>query len=291
MDSNVIDIVINSEITYYIQFLSNIVRNYIIVLGKIKMNVLITNLDKDKSIHKIYKLISRYCGPDVYIDQIKDIITIESMQIFDYTKKEKNKIHIYDENEMNRQYILLLKKLGQDRIRLDKGHIIIPDKKQIDIYVDGLTYLPNAFNINEIAKAYDYVKFHIFISDKIDDKQKIIEKLQNPNIFVINEDIIEYYNKISKDSKLYMIETVNASPHTILGQDIKDNKIDNIALLFGSEKGGISQKMLGFVNDHENHQNLIIESKSPYIIYRKSKQTYSINLSACISIILSTLEN
>jgi hypothetical protein len=263
----------------------------------------------------------------------------KKIQAQNFINGQTNKLHIKTDSSEHQIFMDVIKLVAKKRIALDipptndeygKGETPISELNKIFVYIDKNQYYPNFVSFVKLAEQYPSITFVISLSDgdenpysndktakkefvpiRIQYEEKIEEATKkHSNLIVLKKDqtIIQHITRENID-KIYLIETVEAIPHTQLSNDIintsqKLGKKPSIALIFGSESEGTSIQIMDFLKEPANLpkvQNLIINSYSPYLrkygasdkrapkdCMKDAIQSYSLNLSSCVATILAT---
>lgn len=304
-DETTLNIIVDANHKYYLQFLAEIVRNVSILLGYMRMNCEIHNTLKE-SIGNI-KQITRYAGCNYTLPIIKQIVTITDKIQQTHTDElkyingdSKELTIIQPSNNMfvlNELLINLIGIISKRRMKIDAALCNQLNLDSITIYIDGLMYFPNATLLFSLSKKYPTIKFYVKLSH---DNDLIIELFAQTQNITIVDNMLYCLQNISNEAYIYTIETVNTMPHTQLNEDIYKNKLKNIAFVFGSESNGISKEVFYFLNQRKQHKNVQIISYAPYFNYHniygmndtdelKTEQNQSLNVMACVTVILSSI--
>jgi hypothetical protein len=303
-----LSVTVDANIPYWVQFIASLVRNVTILIGHFTLILTIYNTISVEK--KLIKHIQRYCAKNVSFETLRHIIRFNIMPISklelhdlkqtsdelietmysNFINGTNDKINIVITQSCETMYNDLLKYFAIKRLYMDKATMIKCNVHQKIIYIDGLTYVPNAVNLFQIADKNPQITFYVRVSDS-DSRDKIKEIIIAKNIHQISNIIEHCKSIIEPDTKIYAVETINAMPHTQLGDDILKTNPKKIVFIFGCEGGGIMHEVLKFAHSYPNNQNILIRSYSPYFHENSDNgqsQNYSMNLVSCIITILAT---
>jgi hypothetical protein len=307
-----LSITIDANMSYWIQFIAGIIRNVTILIGHFTLNLTVYNTVSIEK--KLLKYIHRYSAKDVSSDALQKIIKFNIIPISAESKLELQKLK-QTSNELITTmfsnfingtsdkidivvtefggilYDDLLKYFALKRLHMDNAILVDSKCHQIFICVDGLTYVPNAVKLCQISEKYPDFTFFVRVSES-DSSEQVKQIIIAKNIHQVSSIAEHCKSIVDAYTKIYLVETINALPHTKLGDDVLKTNPKRIVFMFGSECFGVTDECLQFVNSHSNSQNILIRSNSPYFHENNHSnhirmQNYSMNLTSCIITVLA----